>query len=37
VEEDAELEVLRTLGFQTIQGYLLGRPGTLAAAQALAA
>jgi EAL domain-containing protein (putative c-di-GMP-specific phosphodiesterase class I) len=36
VEEDAELQVLRTLGFQTIQGYLLGRPGTLAAAQALA-
>lgn len=36
VEEDSELEVLRTLGFETIQGYLLGRPGTLASAQALA-
>lgn len=35
VEEDSELQVLRQLGFQTIQGYLLGRPGSLAAAQAL--
>jgi EAL domain-containing protein (putative c-di-GMP-specific phosphodiesterase class I) len=35
VEEEAELDALRELGFQTIQGYLLGRPGSLAAARAL--
>ncbi len=35
VEEEAELEALRELGFETIQGYLLGRPGPVSAARAL--
>ena len=30
VETDAELDLLRSLGCTTVQGYLLARPGTIA-------
>lgn len=37
VETEAELAMLRALGMDTVQGYLLGRPGSLDVARALVA